>query len=131
MSFHQQPLTNCVRPGVYVRGNRLYFPIEGVGVWAQIIDAGAQVTGKTASVIAGEAQKAERAAKRSVQGKALELEAERLLTGAARTTSQAGGEAARLTAAAAVRATEMKTKYIIAGAAGLGVMALLALVVLR
>lgn len=103
----------------------------GVGIWAQIIDAAAQTTGTTASIIAGSAQKSERNAKRAVQGKALELGAERSITGAAVTSAQITGDAARAAAEIAAKGVDKNTKTILAGAAAVGVLALVGLVVLR
>ena len=105
--------------------------VAGVGVWAQIIDAAAQTTGTAASIIAGSAQKSERAAKRTAQGKALELDTERAVTGAAISSSQIASDAARAAAETEAKSVDKKTKFVIAGAAGLGVLALLGLVVLR
>lgn len=104
----------------------------GIGnPWAYIVDAAAQTTGTSASIIAGSAQKAERNAKRGVQAKALELSAEQTVTGAAITSAQMTSESARAAAETAAKSIDKKTKILLTGAAGIGALALLGLVVLR
>jgi len=131
VTFHQPPLTNCVRYGAFVRHGRLYFPTEGVGVVAQIIDAGAQTAEATAKAAAGTYLKAERAAKRDAQGRLLILESERAITGGALEAARIQAESLRAGGTAATAAAATRTKYIVAGAAGLGVLVLLGIVLLR
>lgn len=111
----------------------MYFraPQQGVGVYAQIVDAAAQAADAAAKAGAGTYKKAERAAKRDAQGRLLTLEAERTMTGSALEVARIQAETLRAGGTAAVKAAETKTKYIIAGAAGLGVLALLGIVLLR
>lgn len=104
---------------------------RGVGIVAQIVDAGAQAAEATAKAATGTYQKAERAAKRDAQGRLLILESERAITGGALEAARIQAESLRAGGAIATTAAATKTKYIVAGAAGLGVLALLALVVLR
>lgn len=131
MSYSQPPLTNCVRQGVVRRGNALYFPVGGVGVYAQIVDAAAQAAEAAAKAAAGTYKKAERAAKRDAQGRLLLLESERAQTGGALEVARIQAEALRAGGAVQARAVDTRTKYIIAGAAGFGVLALLGIVLLR
>jgi hypothetical protein len=103
----------------------------GVGVYAQIVDAAAQAADATAKAAAGTYKKAERAAKRDAQGRLLTLEAERAMTGGALEVARIQAETLRAGGTAEARAAEARTKYIIVGAAGLGVLALLGIVLLR
>jgi hypothetical protein len=106
----------------------------GMGV-AQLIawgvDAAAQAATTTASVAAGEAKKNERAAKRGEQAALLRLQAERQATSGAREVARTRATSAREAARIAIEAQERQNKLILAGAAGLGVVALAALVLLR
>lgn len=128
---YSRPLTDCVRPGAYIRGNRLYFPAEGVGIYAQIIDAAAQTAGAAAAAASGQYKKEERSAANYARGKTLELGAERTMSAAALEVARIQTEALRAGGTAEAKAAAAKTKYIIAGAAGLGVLALLGIVLLR
>lgn len=119
-----------MRQGVVRRDGRLYFP-AGVGVYAQIVDAAAQATDAAAKAAAGTYKKAERAAKRDAQGRLLLLESERAQTGGALEVARIQAEALRAGGAVQAQAVDTRTKYIIAGAAGLGVLALLGIVIIR
>lgn len=107
----------------------------GMGDLVRVIAYGAdtvmQAASATAAVASGAAKKQERAANRQAQAAQLTLQAERQATASAREAVRLRTAATRASAQAAIEAQEKQQRLILAGAAGLGVVALTALILLR